>query len=472
MKGTTTAPSSAQFTLCCLSLSLSYAVVLSLSEGVYQAVGAAEWMRIASASFAGAALLALAIISTWRPALLGPSVLMSACGVLIAVGVVGIALGWNGVYSFALGAGLAGLFAAGSLTALVVKAACVSMDPNRIAACIVLSFLLGHAWSFLLSFLNPIATVAACVGITAAILVASSPYYRPLLARLSAAEAPHDLAAVRPGAFLPFGHQLFVYLALFNFAHGYLLSFATTGESTLGSLVTVVAVVLIGVALVIRKGRMFPDILFACAALLVVGGFLLAPIAEVQGDIAAAFLAPGVACFNLLYLYTLLIISAKNKANTIPVLAWSACVETVALLVGGGVGTAVLKLFATDHTMVSLLSIGIVLVILGCILFTIRSFSFDQTIERIEPESSLSLATSSATWEHRCREIADKASLTPREREVFALLARGRNSPYIQKELVITNNTVKAHVKHIYQKLGVSSHQELIDLVDGEGLPS
>ena len=46
------------------------------------------------------------------------------------------------------------------------------------------------------------------------------------------------------------------------------------------------------------------------------------------------------------------------------------------------------------------------------------------------------------------------------------LLARGRNSPYIQKELVITNNTVKAHVKHIYQKLGVNSHQQLIDLVD------
>ncbi|WP_139651995.1 response regulator transcription factor [Raoultibacter phocaeensis] len=55
-----------------------------------------------------------------------------------------------------------------------------------------------------------------------------------------------------------------------------------------------------------------------------------------------------------------------------------------------------------------------------------------------------------------------------REGRLAAHLARGRNSAFIQKELFITNNTVKAHVKHIYQKLGVSSHQELIDLVDGE----
>ena len=78
----------------------------------------------------------------------------------------------------------------------------------------------------------------------------------------------------------------------------------------------------------------------------------------------------------------------------------------------------------------------------------------------------MELSARSALWENRCEKIAERCGLTPREREVFRLLARGRNSPYIQKELVITNNTVKAHVKHIYQKLGVSSHQELIDLVD------
>ena len=136
------------------------------------------------------------------------------------------------------------------------------------------------------------------------------------------------------------------------------------------------------------------------------------------------------------------------------------------MLAGGMAGQGILQAFAADHTAVSVLSVMVVLVILGCILFTIRSFSFDRTIADIEPDSSLSLASHSEAWERRCAEIAAQAGLTQREQEVFVLLARGRNSPYIQKELVITNNTVKAHVKHIYQKLGVNSHQQLIDLVD------
>ncbi|MEI3230565.1 MAG: helix-turn-helix transcriptional regulator [Gordonibacter pamelaeae] len=56
---------------------------------------------------------------------------------------------------------------------------------------------------------------------------------------------------------------------------------------------------------------------------------------------------------------------------------------------------------------------------------------------------------------------------TPREAEVFAMLARGRDRAYIEEALVVSRNTVKAHVKHVYAKLGIHSHQELLDLVEG-----
>ena len=36
----------------------------------------------------------------------------------------------------------------------------------------------------------------------------------------------------------------------------------------------------------------------------------------------------------------------------------------------------------------------------------------------------------------------------------------------IAEELVISENTVRTHVRHIYAKLDVHSHQELIDLVE------
>ena len=56
---------------------------------------------------------------------------------------------------------------------------------------------------------------------------------------------------------------------------------------------------------------------------------------------------------------------------------------------------------------------------------------------------------------------------------MFALLAQGRNGAYIQRQLGVSYNTIKTHVAHIYAKLGVHAHQELIDLVEavrgGEG---
>ncbi len=64
-------------------------------------------------------------------------------------------------------------------------------------------------------------------------------------------------------------------------------------------------------------------------------------------------------------------------------------------------------------------------------------------------------------------DLAGAHNLTPREAEVFALLAQGRSIPYIRDELIISRETAATHAKHIYAKLGVHSRQELIDLVHG-----
>lgn len=71
---------------------------------------------------------------------------------------------------------------------------------------------------------------------------------------------------------------------------------------------------------------------------------------------------------------------------------------------------------------------------------------------------------------------AEDAGLSARETEVFELLARGRNRDYISKALFISSNTTRTHMKSIYRKLDVHSHQELIDLLEPlqeqkEGLP-
>ncbi len=51
---------------------------------------------------------------------------------------------------------------------------------------------------------------------------------------------------------------------------------------------------------------------------------------------------------------------------------------------------------------------------------------------------------------------------TAREREVATLLARGLSNPEIAAELVISPHTVQDHIKSLYEKVGVSSRQELV----------
>ena len=62
---------------------------------------------------------------------------------------------------------------------------------------------------------------------------------------------------------------------------------------------------------------------------------------------------------------------------------------------------------------------------------------------------------------------ASGASLTLREQEILDLLAQGLRFKEIGDRLFVSLNTVRTHVRHIYEKLQVQSRIEALNKVRG-----
>ncbi len=75
-------------------------------------------------------------------------------------------------------------------------------------------------------------------------------------------------------------------------------------------------------------------------------------------------------------------------------------------------------------------------------------------------EGRLLFPQAARRWLDRGATKGGPAALTPREREVWELLAKGLTNRQIAERLEVGENTVKYHVQHLYLKLGVNNRTE------------
>ena len=70
------------------------------------------------------------------------------------------------------------------------------------------------------------------------------------------------------------------------------------------------------------------------------------------------------------------------------------------------------------------------------------------------------------SWRFKVAYICKKYDLSPRQTEIFELLAKGRDARYIEETFCISKATTKTHIYNIYCRLDIHSKQELIDMVE------
>jgi ATP/maltotriose-dependent transcriptional regulator MalT len=85
---------------------------------------------------------------------------------------------------------------------------------------------------------------------------------------------------------------------------------------------------------------------------------------------------------------------------------------------------------------------------------------------RVLQEPSLGEAVATADLlSDRCAELARTYNLTARELEVLQVLARSASNKEAARLLTIAAGTLKAHTRHIYEKMGIHTRAELDELL-------
>ncbi|MBQ9954892.1 MAG: helix-turn-helix transcriptional regulator [Eggerthellaceae bacterium] len=214
---------------------------------------------------------------------------------------------------------------------------------------------------------------------------------------------------------------------------------------------------------VVQRVSMVPMI--AGIALLPFGG-------DVWKVLCSALVMVSISHSQMMFWVFSIVDNLENQLHPVRRFAYRQIADWIGFIIGMGIGVAVYEAsaFQAHNNFFAMAVAGLVMVIV----MAFAAYGADDELARrylsdlIESVSvnEIREIVPAAHFRERCEQVADRHMLTNREKEVFVLLAKGRNNKHIQGELYIGPSTTKSHIYNIYKKLGVSSQQALIDMVD------
>lgn len=221
----------------------------------------------------------------------------------------------------------------------------------------------------------------------------------------------------------------------------------------------------------VRRERFDFGVIYRVALpLIVVALFLVPAFGHVPGNVGAWCMSAAYTGQSILIMLVMSNICYRYGVSAVWLFGLERAVRQVVMWLGRTVaawasGTRVLG--ASGETIVSLLAVGAVFGA-ALLLFSERDLSSRWGADFIEGGVGAAATIRKQALSDRCAEVARTYKLSTREEEVLLLLAQHKTVGIIERELVIANGTAKAHVRHIYRKLGIHTRQELFDLIGTE----
>ncbi len=458
-------------------MACQYLAVLLMNQMLFPLFdGVFTYARDISIVFTAACLIGLSVLAMRCPHLIRGRTLHAAVGIAAPLALAGMAAGIAGGRAWLLVvAACAGVFCR-SWSSVAVNMSAVSLPGGRVAVAVVAGVLAAHVLDALL--------VAVCgPWVCAALAIVVLPWAmlalcgRPsvgLCDAIAASEPAAEVSVTRPASFLPLSSTLYVFQFIVFMAFGFALRFGEVdGSPSFNVALAAVAAAVLLAWVLARRGAISFDALCNAVVLTLLAGLALAAAGTPDGThVATTVLAVGNALYNVFIACVLVALAARNRMTALSTFGWASGIGGLGTTLGAFMGTTANALLASDNVgALSLVIVAFLVLFMGYVLFALRNYSFHTEIERVVEPAPVPAAVEvpmngEEAFAALCHGIAQEHGLTPREEEVFAMLARGRNREYIESALQVSRNTVKAHVKHVYAKLGIHSHQELIDLVE------
>lgn len=230
---------------------------------------------------------------------------------------------------------------------------------------------------------------------------------------------------------------------------------------------TVRGVVAVAAFLVVIVAPKRASWMYRVGLLAMVAGFSLMPFLY-DGrsfEVSGAIIIGGYTVFDVLSWVIFSQVAHTRSREPVKIIAVMRLAVSVCYAAGAAIAIALSSTMATNaHVFEEAIFVGYLMTVAIVLLLSSKEvweLFASEVIVRPPAEPTGTEERSDDILRKRCEEWG----FTQREQEIIGLLVVGRTQPWIAESLGISENTVNTHVRRIYQKMGVHSRQELIDLV-------